>query len=192
MKKQFGIILVLALQFNLTLAADNYRVYSWEEALKSNPSDVLAISFERLKLDSIPSQILQFKRLRKLDFSKNKLTALPDFIHQLDSLEELDLSKNKFFHFPVQLCAMKQLKKLILSRNAFTQIPDCIQYMSQLSYLDLSDTPVGSFPEAFVSMTQLRTLVLNGLSYPSSFQLRWKERLPWMRIEFDAPCHCME
>lgn len=192
MNTRLGIILVLILQFSIARSADNYRVYSWEEALKSDPMEVFAISFEKLKLDTIPGQLTQFKRLRKLDLSKNKLASLPDFMYQLDSLEELNLSKNKFFNFPVQLCSMKNLKKLDLSRNQFAQIPDCIQYMIQLSYLDLSDTPVGSFPEAFVSMPQLRTLVLNGLSYPSSFQLRWKERLPWMRIEFDAPCHCME
>ncbi len=120
------------------------------------------------------------------------MTHLPDFIKDFQYLTELNLDKNKFAVFPIQICSMKRLEKLIVSRNEFTNIPECIQYAISLNYLDLSDTPVGSFPEAFVLMTNLKTLSLHGLAYPPSFQGRWKERLPWMRIEFDPPCHCME
>jgi Leucine-rich repeat (LRR) protein len=120
------------------------------------------------------------------------LTHLPDFIKDFEYLTELNLDKNKFAVFPIQICSMKRLEKLIVSRNEFSSIPECIQYASNLNYLDLSDTPVTSFPEAFVLMTNLKTLSLHGLAYPPSFHIRWKERLPWMRIEFDAPCNCME
>jgi len=192
MKKLFVLFLAISIQSFALLANKPIKVYSWEEALNANPDSVFAISFERLKIDTLPQALRAFKNIQKLDLSKNKLTNLPDFIKDFENLTELNLNKNKFSIFPIQICSMKKLEKLILSRNNFTQIPECIQYADNLNYLDLSDTPVGSFPEAFVLMTNLKTLSLHGIAYPPSFHVRWKERLPWMRIEFDSPCNCME
>jgi hypothetical protein len=192
MKKLFVLFLALSIQSITLLANKPIKVYSWEEALNANPDSVFAISFERLKLDSLPHALSKFKNIQKLDLSKNKITHLPDFIKDFGNLTVLNLDKNKFAVFPIQICSMKKLEKLIVSRNEFTQIPECIQYASNLGYLDLSDTPVSTFPEAFVLMPNLKTLSLHGIAYPPSFHVRWKERLPWMRIEFDAPCNCME
>ncbi len=188
----FVLFLALSLQSFTLLANKPIKVYSWEEALNANSDSVFAITFERLKLDTLPQALCKFKNIQKLDLSKNKLTHLPDFIKDFEYLTELNLDKNKFAIFPIQICSMKRLEKLIVSRNEFSSIPECIQYASNLNYLDLSDTPVTSFPEAFVLMSNLKTLILHGLAYPPSFHIRWKERLPWMRIEFDAPCNCME
>ena len=192
MKKLFALFLIVSINPIFANTKDTLRIYTLEEALKANPENVYAITLERMKLETVPAELARFKNLKKLDLSKNKLTELPDFIGGFDSLQELDLHKNKFFIFPLQICRLGNLQKLIASRNEFTQIPECVQYLKKLNYIDLSDTPVGNFPEAFVIMPQLKTLSLHGLSYPPSFQLRWKERLPWMRIEFDPPCHCLE
>lgn len=192
MKKLFALFLAISINSIAAVAGDTLRVYTWQEALKADPETVLAITFEKMRLDTLPADLVRFKKLRKLDLSKNKFSQLPDFIDQLDSLQELNLHRNNITFFPMQICRMRSLKRLILSRNSFTQLPECIQYLKKLSYLDLSDTPVGSFPGAFVLMPQLKTLSLHGLAYPPSFQRRWKEKLPWMRIEFDPPCNCME
>jgi Leucine-rich repeat (LRR) protein len=192
MKKLFVLFLAISFQSITLLASKPIKVYSWEEALNANPDSVFAISFEKLKLDSLPQTLSKFKNIQRLNLSKNKLTHLPDFIKDFENLTELNLDKNRFVVFPIQICSMKKLEKLIVSRNEFTQIPECIQYAVNLGYLDLSDTPVSTFPEAFVLMPNLKTLSLHGIAYPPSFHVRWKERLPWMRIEFDAPCNCME
>lgn len=192
MRKLFALCLILSVSQAFAQPTDTLRIYTWEEALQADPSKVYAITLEKMKLDSLPAQLAQFKHLKKLNASKNKLTALPAFLADFDSLQELDIHRNRFFIFPVEICSMKSIRRLILSRNEFTQLPECVQYLKQLEYLDLSDTPVTNFPEAFVVMPQLKTLSLHGLAYPPSFQSRWRERLPWMRIEFDPPCHCFE
>jgi Leucine-rich repeat (LRR) protein len=192
MNKKYALFFLVLLNFFSSHASDSLKIYPWDEAKQLDPSLVFGISFEKLKLDSLPAELARFKNVQYLNLSKNKLHKLPDFMRDFDSLKVLDLHKNNFTVFPMQICAYQQIEKLILSRNDFEQIPECIQYLRKLNYLDLSDTPVSAFPEAFVSMPQLKTLVLHGLAYPPSFHAKWKERLPWMRIEFDPPCHCLE
>ncbi len=192
MKRLFVLFLILSASPVFANPIDTLRVYTWEEALKAGPEKVFAITFEKMKLETLPDELAKFKHLKKLNLSKNKLAEVPDFISKFDSLQELDLHRNKLINFPTQVCSMKNIQRLILSSNEFSSIPECVQYLKKLNYLDLSDSPVTTFPEAFTVMPQLKTLSLHGLAYAPSFQRRWRERLPWMRIEFDAPCDCLE
>ena len=192
MIKLFGLFLIFSISFASAKNVDSLQVYSWEEAQKINPLEVFAISFQKSKLTEVPAELKKYKALIYLDLSKNKLNSLPDFIGDFDSLQTLNLHKNNFHNFPMQICRMGNIQKLILSRNSFSQLPECIEFLKKLAYIDLSDTPVTSFPQAFLVMPQLKTLSLHGLAYSPSFQKSWKERLTWMRIEFDPPCNCFD
>lgn len=192
MIKLFGLFLIFSISFVSAKTADTLRIYSWAEAQKMDPLEVHAISFQKLKLTEVPTDLVKFKHVNYLDFSKNKLSKFPDFIGDFDSLQILNIHKNNFQNFPMQICRMGNIQKLILSRNGFSQLPECVEFLTYLEYIDLSDTPVTSFPQAFLTMPQLKTLSLYGLAYSPSFQTSWKSRLPWMRIEFDPPCNCFD
>jgi Leucine-rich repeat (LRR) protein len=191
MKKIFALCLAIWSVNASATPTDSLHVYTWAEALKANPDSVFSLSLEKMKLETLPAELMQFRQLRKLDLSKNRLTKLPENIAELSQLRELDLGKNDFENFPLELCQLTELRRLILNRNPFSMIPDCIRYLTQLNYLDLWDTPIQSFPEAFTDMHALKSLDVRGLRFSPSFQERWRERLPWMKIEFEAPCDCM-
>jgi riboflavin kinase / FMN adenylyltransferase len=171
---------------------DSLKIYSWDEVQYANPDTIFALSFHKLKLEKLPKELEKFTSLITLDLGKNKLTELPSFISEFTKLQEINVEKNKLSNFPVQICALSNLNTLILNRNQFTQLPECIQYLQQLKYIDLWDTPVASFPEAFLLMPNLKKLDVRGIKFSPSFQKRWIERLPWVKINFDAPCDCME
>lgn len=191
MKKLLALLLILS-SANFISATDTLRVYTWDEALAAEPSEVLAISLQKMKLDSIPHALTRFKNLKQLDVSKNKLTSLPDFMDQFPQLEVLDLGKNKLSTFPVQICQLGNLRRLIVNRNFFGTLPECVQYLKKLEYIDFWDTPISDLPEAFTLMPQLKKIDLSGIKFNPAFQKKWRERLPWVRIEFDAPCDCMK
>ena len=192
MKKLFVISIVLQISAALFGQGSILTVYSWEEVRNANPDTVLAISFNKLKIVSVPNELKKFKNLMHLDLGKNKLTELPEFIGDFSKLEHLDLSKNDLAIFPIEICKLSALKTLIVNRNTFDQLPDCISYLGQLEFIDLWDTPVMSFPPSLVNMKNLKRIDLQGVRYGPTFQMKFKESLPWVSIEFDPPCDCME
>ena len=191
MKKLFVLCWIIWSVNATATPPDSLRTYTWAEALHTNPDSVFSLSLEKMKLETLPAELMRFKQLRKLNLSKNRLTELPDNIGELTQLEELDLGKNNFDLFPLELCQLTQLRRLLLNRNNFSMIPDCIRYLTQLNYLDLWDTPIQTFPEAFTDMHALKNLDVRGLRFSPSFQEKWLARLPWMKIEFEEPCDCM-
>ena len=84
------------------------------------------------------------------------------------------------------------LKKLVLNRNDISTIPYLIINLNELETLDIWDTPIISFPEQFVSMKNLKYIDARGVTHGAAYQKKWKEKLPWIKIDFDAPCNCIE
>jgi Leucine-rich repeat (LRR) protein len=191
MKKIVVLFLILFLYSN-TFSQSNLKTYTWEDVKNANPDTVFSITFEKNKLDSIPIDLLKFTNLKKLDLSKNKLTHLPDSFVNLKKLETLDLGKNKFTKFPPEICKLTHLKKLSLNRNDISIIPYLIINLTELETLDIWDTPIISFPEEFVSMKNLKYIDARGVTHGAIYQKKWKEKLPWIKMDFDAPCNCIE
>lgn len=192
MKKLFVIFLIGFNFFNLNAQAEDLKVYSWSEIEGCNPDTVIGLSFEKLKLDTIPPELSAFKNLKILNLGKNKLDELPEFIGDFKDLEVLDLSKNEFAIFPLPICKLTKLKKLIINRNLFESIPDCIKYCSELEEVDLWDTPIAGLPEGFYLLSKLKVLDLTGLRFGPTFQENLLYKFPNAKITMEPPCNCMK
>jgi Leucine-rich repeat (LRR) protein len=184
--------LLLLLVCNIVSSQSLYKTYHWEIAKNLGPDTVYSISFEKEKLPSLPPELFKFVHLKILNLSKNKISELPDEFILLQELEILDLGKNELRLFPTEICRLVQLKKLILNRNSLAYLPDCIAALTQLEHLDIWDTPVETFPEGLVQMKALKYIDARGITHGAKFQFDWKQKLPWIKIDFDAPCNCFE
>ncbi len=192
MKKLFALILIYSPLVLIAQKADSIRYYSLEEAHNVHPDSVFAIRLTKKKLTAVPKEIQSYKNLRHLDLSKNKLTILPEFVSTLTNLIDLDLGKNKFTSFPTEICKLINLQKLVLNQNQFTHISECIENLEKLTYFDVWDTPLETFPKAFIEMKNLKFIDMRGVLYGPTYQQKWIHNLHWVKIEFDAPCDCME
>ena len=87
---------------------------------------------------------------------------------------------------------MKSLEQLGISQNPFSHISECIINLDNLKFIDLFETPVETFPNAFLAMKNLKHIDMQGIVYGPTYQQKWIRGLHWVKIEFDAPCDCME
>lgn len=191
MRKIF-VLFWLLLLCKFTHAQEKYTTYPWLIAKNCSPDTIYGISFKKNRLDSLPSDLKRFKKLKTLDISHNKLENLPDFLTELKSLEEIDFSKNKFCAFPEQLFKINTLQKISFTRNSIESIPASISNLKELTYLDFWDNPIESFPEEFTLLPKLKTIHAEGIMFGPKFQKMWVEKLPKTNIYFDEPCDCKE
>ena len=70
-------------------------------------------------------------------------------------------------------------------------MPDCLQYMKSLEELDLWDTPLTQFPESITQLKYLRKIDITGIQYSAPYQMKWREKLPNVKITFSPPCDCL-
>ena len=192
MKYLFVLFLILLANNKLVSQIDSIRVYDWNEVSKADPDSILGLSFSKLKLTYLPTELANFKNLKILDLSKNKLTELPDFIGDFSQLELLDISKNALNIFPIEICKLSKIRILIANRNTFDKIPECIGYCLDLERIDLWDTPVMSFPNSIVDLKKLNEIDLQGVKYGPTFQSNFQKKIPRVKVLFDSPCDCME
>lgn len=193
MNKKFGLIfLLLCSGYVEAQETPDYPIFRWEEVVNAHPDTVYGISFERMKLTELPDDLQKFTSLKSLILTKNKLSALPDYLDQMDSLYHLDVGKNQLTYFPIVLCRMQQLKRLQLNRNPFERLPECLGNIEALEYLDLYDTPIRDFPSSLEQMKNIKEIDLTGIRFSPRFQEAWTNRLPSVKLIFDAPCDCME
>jgi len=192
MRVLFVIFSLLLTNASLADVPDSVVVYQWDELPDSiAPEGVVAISFRKMRLESLPKELAKFQNLEYLILSKNKLVALPLYIAEMHKLKYLDLSQNKFTELPNEVCELKSLTTLILNRNEFSTLPDCISQANNLSYIDLWDNPIRTLPMSMVAMKNLRKVDLSGIKFSPSFQKGWVERMSWVRFVFEEPCDCM-
>lgn len=193
MKVLFAISLLLLANSVFAKITDSIQVYQWEDITEDmDPLEVKAISFRKMKLDSLPKKLAQFENLEYLILSKNRLTELPDFIGEMTKIVHLDLSQNKFSELPEQVCSLSNLEELILNRNLLSTLPSCISNNDRLHYIDLWDNPIRTLPESFTEMTSLRKVDLTGIKFAPSFQEKWGTSMPQVTFIFEEPCNCME
>lgn len=190
----------MKLVFVLTLIISSLQVlgqkedviYSWEEAKNANPDTIYAISFHKMKLDSLPEKLAEFKQLNYLDLTKNKLTFVPFYFREFKKLHRLKLERNKLDAFPLALCSMGSIDTLEIGGNDISTLPNCILNLSSLVYLDIYDNPVRDFPEGLMALENLKKVDVSGVRFSAKFQQYWMDALPNVEFVFDAPCACMD
>lgn len=190
MKRRFALIFLII--SDLCFAqAPTLKIYSWSEARFANPDTIQAISFEKMKLDSLPSELWKFTQLRYLNLDKNQLTDLPAEFALLQQLTELSISKNKLSFLPLVTCRLPHLRKLNASRNRIESIPNQIEFCSHLEELDFYDNLISDFGIGIFNLSELKTLNIEGVMYGTNFADDLKRKLPQTRILLDPPCKCL-
>lgn len=194
MKKIFALIFLLNLNFSFgqKYQVEDVKVYKWDVAKNADPDTVFGISFAKMKLTSLPSELSQYTFIKVLDLSKNKLVELPKFIEDFPFLEDLDLEKNKLIYFPVRICKDTSIRFLRMGKNLFETMPNSIDNLRNLEYIDLYDTPISSLPETIVNLSQLKEIDFTGIRFSERFQNIWLERLEGVNVIFDSPCDCFD
>ncbi|MCR9171762.1 MAG: hypothetical protein NXI10_04670 [bacterium] len=193
MKVLFAISLLLLTNSVYASVPDSVNVIHWEDVSDTTDrSKVIALSFHRMKLDSLPEELSEFTQLQYLILSKNKLEGLPDFIAEMTDLVYLNLAQNRLEELPEEICSLPSLEKLILNRNLLSTLPSCISGATSISYIDLWDNPIRTLPESLVQLENLKKIDLSGIKFSPDFQEDWYAKLPRVKIIFEEPCNCME
>jgi Leucine-rich repeat (LRR) protein len=192
MKMLFVISLLLLTSPAFAEIPDSVKVYHWSDVSDTLDRDAVeALSFHRMKLDSLPQSLEGFSQLKYLILRKNKLSELPDFIATMNHLVYIDLSQNRFKELPEEICKLTALEKLILNRNSLKTLPECISAASSITYIDLWDNPIRTLPESLVDLPHLKKVDLSGIKFAPKFQEEWYAKLPRVKWVFEEPCDCM-
>lgn len=187
-KKLVTIFCISAVQL-VGLSQTDRLFESLEAALQVHPDSVYRLDLSRASLKAVPTEILQFKNLQELNLSKNKLTDLPsNFVFA--NIEVLNLTKNKFEIFPQVICKNTNLKQLFLGKNHISEIPECIGNLSELVIFDIWFNTISVIPDSITQLKKLKSFDLRGMNYSDEFQKEWREKLPWVEIQFDLGCDC--
>ncbi|KAF9738500.1 RAM signaling pathway protein [Paraphaeosphaeria minitans] len=104
--------------------------------------DVIHAEIERLALShnlltTLPTRIVECKRLRYLNVRYNAMREIPDCIFDMTSLEILDVSRNKLRYIPPKIANLASLKVLAIAKNRIEELPVCLGEMNSLQVLKL-------------------------------------------------------
>ncbi|KAF1973203.1 cell morphogenesis protein-like protein Sog2 [Bimuria novae-zelandiae CBS 107.79] len=104
--------------------------------------DVIRAEIERLALShnllsTLPSRLIECKRLRYLNVRYNAMREIPEAILEMTSLEILDVSRNKLRSIPSKIVNLASLKVLAIAKNRIEELPVCLGEMNSLQVLKL-------------------------------------------------------
>ncbi|EMK11419.1 MULTISPECIES: hypothetical protein [Leptospira] len=63
-------------------------------------------------METIPVEIVDLKKLIRIDLSKNRISNLPDLKAELESVKELSLGENRISKLPKSLVQFSNLESL--------------------------------------------------------------------------------
>lgn len=77
------------------------------------------------KIESLPNELFQCKKLRTLNLGNNCLQSLPSRFGELTGLTQLELRGNRLEGLPVELGECRQLKRtgLVVEEDLFNTLP---------------------------------------------------------------------
>lgn len=78
-----------------------------------------------IKIESLPNELFQCKKLRTLNLGNNCLQSLPSRFGELTGLTQLELRGNRLECLPVELGECRQLKRtgLVVEEDLFNTLP---------------------------------------------------------------------
>jgi len=114
-----------------------------------NFPELLFLDLANNKIESLPDELGNVKKLERIHLNNNALTALPDDIALLSNLKVLSAAHNQIGYLPSNLGQSHNLLSLDLSHNEITEIPEEIGNCPDLSEIKLNDNKITSIPETF-------------------------------------------
>jgi Leucine-rich repeat (LRR) protein len=97
------------------------------------------------RLDSLPVELAQMPKLKKLVFYKCDLKEIPFPLLKMEQVKEVWLDSNAISVIPREITSMKGLTYLSLSGNKIKHIPSTICFLSNLAVLDLRGNPIDPY-----------------------------------------------
>ncbi|MCB1135962.1 MAG: hypothetical protein KDK78_06820, partial [Chlamydiia bacterium] len=140
--------------------AEEDRATAAKRILAAYNTKASTLCLRRLKLSSLPLELVELTDLNTLDLSHNHIRTFPLFLNQLPQLGGLLLSNNRIEILPDEISSLSALDLLNLAHNEISYIPDSIGMLRQLESLDLAFNRLSTLPATMGEMQQLRSLFL--------------------------------
>lgn len=93
-----------------------------------------------------------------LDLSGQRLEQIPNEVFELKKLKKLELRGNRLTKIPTRLEELQNLESLSLWGNPLKTLPKCIFNLANISRLHLGDMHLGSIPSDIAALKKLRSL----------------------------------
>ena len=88
----------------------------------------------RTKIQSIPKELFNLKKIKKFDCSNNNLISIPKEISKFQNLISLNISHNNINVLPDSIGELTNLEELNLSSNELINLPDKIIQLSNSTF----------------------------------------------------------
>ncbi len=119
------------------------------------------LKIKRLKIDELPSSIVNLEYLEILIINNCDLKKLPSNIGKLKNLKELNISYNLIEEIPHSIGELKNLEYLILRHNFIEEVPHSIGKLKSLKTLSLTNNIITALPDSIGNLRNLRTLYVD-------------------------------
>ena len=134
---------------------------SLSEALKT-PDEVRVLNMKSQRINEIPAEIAQLKKLQILELQSNQIEYIAKEIGQLPYLQYLYLGKNRITTLPAEIGNMRYLRHLDLNGNRIRMLPDEVGLLTTMEELDLRSNQLLSLNPQIKNLRSLRILRLRG------------------------------
>ena len=94
-----------------------------------------SVAIDGLNLSTLPDELFSLEDINNLDISRNRLSTIPLEICQYTKLRKLHLGSNEFTELPLCLFRLKQLTHLYINDNKISTIPAEISQLQNLEML---------------------------------------------------------
>jgi len=116
-------------------------------------------------LKSFPTELYQFKNLKKLNLSNNSICTIPKEINRIKSLQNLDLSNNKIKNLYANIFELRKLKTLIINNNNIQKLPKQINNLINLKSLHIANNYFSILPAEIKSLIKLESINLSNNNF---------------------------
>lgn len=108
--------------------------------------------FYNTRIDSLPHEIGELKKVKSFYAVGCSLTKLPTEIGNMKALETLVLDNNQLTALPREISKLKNLGYLSLQNNKLTNLPDQICFLTNLAVLDLRGNSISDYDAAVLKV----------------------------------------
>lgn len=107
--------------------SNNNLTYILPKITSLKSLEILIASYQ--KLENIPEELFNLRKLRELDFSNNAIKLIPVEIKNAITLDNINLNHNKIDSIPKEISKLKILNSLKLKKNPIKLIPNECMWM---------------------------------------------------------------